>query len=632
MDLGETLFGIAWRWLRRRTAGTERGLEVDVHDRRLLALAALLAGRPVLMRVAEAAGGQRGNVLLLPARLDLGDAELEIETLLLRICVGATAMRPGACPLLPLPEPGDFAGAALHHVLRMAAARDVFLAEFPAAASRLRVAGQRIEAFATAADVARGTSIEGTSPLLAWQHALHTLGALPALPEAAAALAAYGRVRPSDLPPPSPLYGAPLPAADISAAEAAMAADSLRATLPAGTERTARPRDALERVRLQQDETPPLPVHVFEKVDTLDDFRGGRRKVDGSDELAAHQEALDEVDLRAIVRGGADVASIYRLDAHGLEAGSEAGDDGANDPGALLLDEWDIGRAAYRRGWVRAFVRDAEAREPEWLLAARGRLGGSVRGLERVIAQDRSRRRFVRRQPDGTDIDLDALVEERAAAAAGHGHFDRVDLAERRELRDVATLVLLDLSLSADAWVGGGERGEGRRVLDLTRDAAYVVAEVGWRLGDRVALLGFGSNTRHRVELTRILDWDARWPDAAARLGALRPRGYTRIGPALRFGRMQLERSGARHRVMLLVTDGKPTDDDRYEGRYGVADVRQAVREAEAEGIDVHALCLDRAAAATMPAMVGAGRFELLRDPLELPTRLAGAWRRHARR
>ncbi|MFI4935962.1 MAG: citrate/2-methylcitrate synthase, partial [Caulobacterales bacterium] len=37
-------------------------------------------------------------------------------------------------------------------------------------------------------------------------------------------------------------------------------------------------------------------------------------------------------------------------------------------------------------------------------------------------------------------------------------------------------------------------------------------------------------------------------------------------------------RHRARHRLLLLVSDGKPTDYDRYEGRHGIADVRQAVR------------------------------------------------------
>ncbi|MDP2270428.1 MAG: hypothetical protein Q8K32_06810 [Archangium sp.] len=55
-----------------------------------------------------------------------------------------------------------------------------------------------------------------------------------------------------------------------------------------------------------------------------------------------------------------------------------------------------------------------------------------------------------------------------------------------------------------------------------------------------------------------------------------RPRqhhGFTRIGPALRHATRLLLECGARKRLLLLVSDGKPSDLDRYERRYGVADV-----------------------------------------------------------
>lgn len=636
MDLAETLFGMAWRWAKARRAGAATGLPVEVHDRRLLAIAGMLAERPVLLRHAEAAGGVRGRVLLLPTAIDLGDPLLDAEVLLLRVVWGgAHIARTAAIDAEPGANdeaaadlvPNDGPLGQLRHLHAMATTRAQLVEAFPTLQARLCDVGGRVEDALAAAE---GGGKQGLSPqqalLAAERGRLHRGEALTPwqamLPVLAAASPRGAAMRAS------PLVGAALGAAEADAADALMASQKdLRATLPHGTERRARPRDAVRRVMLETEETPPLPVHVFEKIDTLDSFAGGKRKVDGSDELEAHADALDEVDLRAIVRGGADVASILKLDLHGLDIAPEVAD-GAELAG-VPLPEWDDGRRAYRDDWVRVMPRRCETSDAAWAQGARARLGRQIRDLERRIGSDRSRRRIVGRQPDGQDIDLDALVEERAAAEVGMGRFDRVDLQERRQLRDVATLVLLDISLSADAWVEGGAGSEGHRVLDLTRDAAFVVAEVAWRLGDRVGLLGFASETRHRCEMLEILGFDERWPAAAGRLGALRPRGYTRIGPALRWGKRLLERSGARHQVLLLVTDGKPTDYDRYEGRYGVADVRQAVREAEQAGIDVHALCLDRGAAATMPAMVGAGRYELLRHPSELPMRLAGAWRRH---
>ena len=71
--------------------------------------------------------------------------------------------------------------------------------------------------------------------------------------------------------------------------------------------------------------------------------------------------------------------------------------------------------------------------------------------------------------------------------------------------RDVATTVLLDLSLSADAWV------DDRRVLDVEREAAWVLGEVADELGDALRLLAFASNTRSTAEVaSNFRDWRIR--------------------------------------------------------------------------------------------------------------------------
>ncbi len=64
--------------------------------------------------------------------------------------------------------------------------------------------------------------------------------------------------------------------------------------------------------------------------------------------------------------------------------------------------------------------------------------------------------------------------------------------------------------------------------------------------------------------------------------------------------------------LIILVSDGRPTDYDRYEGRYGVQDVSMAVREAEQEHVCVHALAVDAKARGHFTEMFGRGRFAIL--------------------
>jgi nitric oxide reductase NorD protein len=79
-------------------------------------------------------------------------------------------------------------------------------------------------------------------------------------------------------------------------------------------------------------------------------------------------------------------------------------------------------------------------------------------------------------------------------------------------------------------------------------------------------------------------------------------------------------RQTARHRLLLLLSDGKPNDIDDYEGRYGVEDMRQAISEAKMQGINPFCLTIDRQAANYLPAIFGACQYALLPKPELLPT------------
>ena len=74
-----------------------------------------------------------------------------------------------------------------------------------------------------------------------------------------------------------------------------------------------------------------------------------------------------------------------------------------------------------------------------------------------------------------------------------------------------------------------------------------------------------------------------------------------------------------RQKLLLLISDGKPTDYDRYEGRYGIADVRQAMREAHQARIHTYALAVDVQAKHYLPQMFGSGNFQILPHPASGP-------------
>ncbi len=387
------------------------------------------------------------------------------------------------------------------------------------------------------------------------------------------------------------------------------------------SEAVAKLADELTVLNLAEEDERELPLHAFEKVEMLEAFGGSLRQLDGDDELDAHLEALDEVDLGHLVRGGPQAHSVLRADVAMDAEVPDLHSIGA-DEHALAYDEWDARKRRWRKDWCRVYPSPIPAGDDAWAAAAMARHGRLADRLHRALLGHRQQRLLRSRQTDGDDVDVDALVGALADLRAGRDPGERLYTRRPRVQRDVATTVLLDISLSTDAWV------DDRRVLDVSREAVLVLGEVAERLGDRLQVLAFASHTRHTVRVWTVRDWDEPWRLARTRLGRLSPQGYTRIGPALRYATDQLVAVPARERLLLLVSDGKPTDYDRYEGRYGMGDVRMALCQARDHGVHVHALAIDAVARQTLPMMMGPGGWDVLPHPDLLPEALTRAWGR----
>ena len=71
-----------------------------------------------------------------------------------------------------------------------------------------------------------------------------------------------------------------------------------------------------------------------------------------------------------------------------------------------------------------------------------------------------------------------------------------------------------------------------------------------------------------------------------------------------------------------MLSDGKPNDLDQYEGRYGVEDTRQAVREMRRAGIHPFCVTVDAKGNDYLPYLFGTGGYVVIRNPQELPRKL----------
>ncbi len=258
------------------------------------------------------------------------------------------------------------------------------------------------------------------------------------------------------------------------------------------------------------------------------------------------------------------------------------------------------------------------------VLEAEGAPGTGFAPDARLVARVRRqfeplhpRRVMLSRQMDGTDLDLDAVVDSRVAIRAGATGSDRVWQSSRATARDLSVAFLMDCSRSTEAAVGDTS------VIDTARAALSALAAGIDTAGDRLGIWGFSSLRRDRVFLTRAKAFDEPMsPAVTARIGGFRPGHYTRLGAAIRHAAALLGEETAARRLLLVLTDGKPNDLDHYEGTHGIEDSRMAVREARGLGLAVHGVVIDADGQDWFARIFGRGGFTLLPDPARLPRAL----------
>ena len=253
--------------------------------------------------------------------------------------------------------------------------------------------------------------------------------------------------------------------------------------------------------------------------------------------------------------------------------------------------EWDYGGQTYRPDWASVY----EALHPhgnpadiDRLLAKHGALAKRLKKmLDLLKPQDKVRIRY---QEEGSELDLDVAIRSLIDFKGGATPDPRINMSHRTDGRDIAVMLLLDLSESLNDKATGSEQ----TILELSQEAVSLLAWAIEKLGDPFAIAGFHSNTRHDVRYLHIKGYGERWnDDVKARLAAMEAGYSTRMGAAMRHAAHYLAARPADKKLMLILTDGKPSDVDAHDERLLIEDARQAVKELDQQGIFPYCISLD---------------------------------------
>jgi nitric oxide reductase NorD protein len=357
-------------------------------------------------------------------------------------------------------------------------------------------------------------------------------------------------------------------------------------------------------------------VQPAEPLEKAEDPMGMQRPVDRDTDTPAADfaDSLSELnEARLVITAGRPKEVLLSDDPPQTRAQRGAQDLANN---AISYPEWDYRRQVYRDPGATLQLCPALEGPQQWVERTLDTHRPVLDAIRRQFESLRAQRVRLRKQWEGDDIDLEAYIDGCAEARAGLSMPQALYQTQRRGRRDMAIMLLIDVSGSTDSWLSNH-----RRVIDVEREALLLVCLALESLGEPFSVLAFSGEGPQRVTIRTLKAFDERYSDEVGRrIAALEPERYTRAGAALRHASTLLMREAATHRLLLLLSDGKPNDVDQYEGRYGVEDMRQAVTEAKLQGIYPFCLTIDRQAANYLPAVFGSRQYALLHRPELLPS------------
>lgn len=217
------------------------------------------------------------------------------------------------------------------------------------------------------------------------------------------------------------------------------------------------------------------------------------------------------------------------------------------------------------------------------------------------------------RLEDGSDLDVEQYVRHYIDLTTGEALEPRIFRELLPSNRDVTTALLLDGSSSLG--VHGG------RIFKLELACADALSKAMSRARERHGIFVFTGNTRHRVEVACLKDFQDLRFVPPGQLG-LTTGGYTRLGAPLRHLTSRLLAQPSERRLLIVIGDGLISDEG-YEGRYAWGDAAHAVQEANEAGVSIYYVGVGPVRVDPLPEVFGPRRSQRIRRVEDLPRVLA---------
>jgi hypothetical protein len=344
--------------------------------------------------------------------------------------------------------------------------------------------------------------------------------------------------------------------------------------------------------------------------------------------LKDKEGALEQKDLIALVQNAGYDPNAQRLILNLVWSGIDhlvrpqvaRGEANPSESGRVFrYREWDRDLNDYLRGHVRLIERNIPSRRGDFYLRTIERHQGLVKQLRYAFEMLKPQSlKILRRWLEGDEFDYRALLDFALDRRAGLMPSERLYIKRIKQARDVAVLLLVDISRSTANAVAGSSAS----VLDVEKEAIVLFSEALDVVGDTFAMAGFSGNGRFQVDYFRIKDFTENLGDAIHwRINAMAPQRSTRMGAAVRHATACLHGILAKVKILILLGDGFPNDVD-YKNDYAMADTRRAIWEARSRSIHVKAITVNMGTDRRLDNLYGDVHHSIITDVRELPDKL----------
>ena len=333
-------------------------------------------------------------------------------------------------------------------------------------------------------------------------------------------------------------------------------------------------------------------------------------------------EMINEVDCELAGDDAQEIwtceTELFPYEDEGVSYNQMWGKDPVSEP--FHYQEWDYQIQLHRPDWVTVYERRQPKGDPatiDRIITEHRPVTQRIKQIIDLLTPEGVQR--VRNMEDGDEIDINAAIDAMVAIRMGDIPNSRITMRNVLKNRDLAVVVLMDLSESTNESVEGSDK----TILQLTREASTLVATAINGIGDPFALHGFASDGRHDVQYYRFKDFNQHFDaEAKSRLAGMQGGLSTRMGAAMRHAGQHLLRQPERRKMLLIVTDGEPADIDERDPQHLRHDTKKAVEELYSKGVLSYCLTLDANADNYVKRIFGINNYTIIDNVQRLPEKL----------